>query len=114
MASIKLDDLIKLAKQTGTDTEKKLEEDELTAVQRFVMTFNIKEGRCRVRSFLLYRIYTDWAKDPISMTKFYIDFNLYFEPKKIPGKNRSYYELNQRPWELDSKCREIIKNNGKK
>lgn len=92
--------LLKIA-QTRLEEIKKVKPSQKNDVLQFINEWNIKEGKHKVTSSLIYQSYKSWTRRPKSKQSFLIFFSKAFESKMI-GSKRCYL-LNYRPVELLNK-----------
>lgn len=80
-------------------------------IKKFIMIFNIKEGKNKVNVTLLYKVYADWAEKPMAKRPFYTEFAK-FHLSKVKHQ-KTYYELNIKPGGLVKKGQELtdLRNN---
>lgn len=86
--------------------EKVIKEDAITDAQKFAITFNLKEGKIKVKHIALWQAYKMWAKDPDNKDQFFKDLNKLFMPYRTAGFR--YFMLNKRAWEITWKATQMI------
>lgn len=104
MTSIK--DLLKIAKEDLAPNElPKDPNGHLEETQRFVLAFEIKDGKNKVQPGLLYDAYYKWTNKPVGKMTFFRQFAKLFVKKKESTNN--FYLLNIKPMDLVNKAEEL-------
>lgn len=103
-----LDELLKVAKAGKQDIIFKDISPNVDEATRFVIAFDIREGKNKVRSTLIYKAYKTWSPDPTSSTSFLRNFTLLFENKK--SSDGAFYFINYKPAELLNEAAKMKQN----
>jgi hypothetical protein len=95
---IKLEELIRIAKENKDKIYNTNIADNLDDVAKFILTFNIKDGKNKVPSNIVYQAYCNWTSRPKSNHAFLLAFTKCFSKKKTTSK--VIYLLNYKPMQL--------------
>lgn len=102
------EDIIALAQQEVDPKELARQKlyDSLSDPKKFLMTFDIKEGRAKVPVRCLWEGYKKWSKNPENKDVFCKEMATIFVVDR--KSSYYYYKLNQKAWEIDLKINKVI------
>lgn len=104
-----LDELLKVAKSGKQDIIFKDISPDIDEATRFVLAFDIRAGKHKVSSKIIYKAYSTWCSDPSPLKSFFKYFAPLFDThRKSDG---TYYLINYQPAELlNEAAKTVIKN----
>lgn len=80
-------------------------------VMGFLSHFNIKTGHYRVHKSLLYRLYSQWSKEPLRRMEFYTRLSWYFVDQR---SNKTYLSLSKNKWNISNVLHKTLFVNSQK
>jgi len=99
MSKLTTEQLLKIAKEENLVKNNIKHKKPINDVHRFILSLNIKAGKCDVSYTIAYEAYKMWSYKPLSRRQFLWAFSAFFKTKY-----RCYfYKLNYSPIELLNK-----------
>lgn len=90
-----IEELIKMASHSPKG---KLASDATSSVERFILTFDIQEGKYPIKNDIIYKQYIgSCAEKPLARVQFFQQFSKFF-PKRVRTKSERFYMLDPTPF----------------